>query len=135
MDLLNRVETGLLIMFLNPLNEEGTLICSYVSQPTSPRHSANLCSFANSFSIIVFIFNMTCTDSLNCYCHTSCCTCVRLDMKMTSRFLSVFLLLYKLFYIYFAFQGVNLAFALEFRKALSRLPDMERLLARVFASR
>uniref|UniRef100_A0A2N9H285 DNA mismatch repair protein n=1 Tax=Fagus sylvatica TaxID=28930 RepID=A0A2N9H285_FAGSY len=31
-------------------------------------------------------------------------------------------------------RGVNLAFALEFRKALSRLPDMERLLARVFAS-
>ncbi|XP_062143527.1 DNA mismatch repair protein MSH6 [Alnus glutinosa] len=30
-------------------------------------------------------------------------------------------------------RGANLAFALEFRKALSRLPDMERLLARVFA--
>ncbi|KAJ4727792.1 DNA mismatch repair protein [Melia azedarach] len=31
-------------------------------------------------------------------------------------------------------QGVNLPFALEFRKALPRLPDMERLLARLFAS-
>ncbi|KAL5863022.1 hypothetical protein ACOSQ3_000536 [Xanthoceras sorbifolium] len=31
-------------------------------------------------------------------------------------------------------RGVNLPFALEFRKALSRLPDMERLLARIFAS-
>ncbi|KAH7516977.1 hypothetical protein FEM48_Zijuj09G0013300 [Ziziphus jujuba var. spinosa] len=30
--------------------------------------------------------------------------------------------------------GVNLPFALEFRKALSRLPDVERLLARVFSS-
>ncbi|KAK2649644.1 hypothetical protein Ddye_017133 [Dipteronia dyeriana] len=29
-------------------------------------------------------------------------------------------------------RGVNLPFALEFRKALSRLPDMERLLARIF---
>ncbi|KAH9730730.1 DNA mismatch repair protein MSH6 [Citrus sinensis] len=31
-------------------------------------------------------------------------------------------------------EGVNQPFALEFRKALSRLPDMERLLARLFAS-
>lgn len=31
-------------------------------------------------------------------------------------------------------RGVNQPFALEFRKALSRLPDMERLLARLFAS-
>ncbi|PSR94715.1 DNA mismatch repair protein [Actinidia chinensis var. chinensis] len=31
-------------------------------------------------------------------------------------------------------KGVNLPFALEFRKDLSRLPDMERLLARIFAS-
>uniref|UniRef100_A0A2P2JZX2 DNA mismatch repair protein n=3 Tax=Rhizophora mucronata TaxID=61149 RepID=A0A2P2JZX2_RHIMU len=31
-------------------------------------------------------------------------------------------------------QGANLPMALEFRKALSRLPDMERLLARIFAS-
>ncbi|PQQ15074.1 DNA mismatch repair protein MSH6 [Prunus yedoensis var. nudiflora] len=31
-------------------------------------------------------------------------------------------------------QGVNLPYALEFRKAMSRLPDMERLLARVFSS-
>ncbi|GAV87389.1 MutS_V domain-containing protein/MutS_I domain-containing protein/MutS_II domain-containing protein/MutS_IV domain-containing protein/MutS_III domain-containing protein [Cephalotus follicularis] len=31
-------------------------------------------------------------------------------------------------------RGVNLSSALEFRKALSRLPDMERLLARIFAS-
>lgn len=54
-------------------------------------------------------------------------------MNVMSRFLAVFLLLYKQFYIYFAFQGGNLAFALEFRKALSRIPDMERLLARVFA--
>ncbi|KAF5455366.1 hypothetical protein F2P56_024955 [Juglans regia] len=30
-------------------------------------------------------------------------------------------------------RGINLACAIEFRKALSRLPDMERLLARVFA--
>jgi hypothetical protein len=56
-------------------------------------------------------------------------------MNMTARFLAVFLLLYKHFYIYFVFQGANIAFALEFRKALSRLPDMERLLARVFAIR
>ncbi|XP_038987619.1 DNA mismatch repair protein MSH6 isoform X2 [Phoenix dactylifera] len=33
-----------------------------------------------------------------------------------------------------AMKGVGLAFALEFRKELSRLPDMERLLARLFAS-
>ncbi|KAH0467039.1 hypothetical protein IEQ34_004277 [Dendrobium chrysotoxum] len=32
------------------------------------------------------------------------------------------------------FKGVSLAYALEFRKMLSRLPDMERLLARHFAS-
>lgn len=32
-----------------------------------------------------------------------------------------------------ALKGVNLPFALEFRKELSRLPDMERLLARIFA--
>ncbi|KAL6978281.1 hypothetical protein U1Q18_019950 [Sarracenia purpurea var. burkii] len=32
-------------------------------------------------------------------------------------------------------KGVNLPFALEFRKDLSKLPDVERLLARVFASR
>lgn len=31
-------------------------------------------------------------------------------------------------------RGVNQPFALEFRKGLSRLPDMERLLARLFAS-
>ncbi|XVF32881.1 hypothetical protein REPUB_Repub17cG0121200 [Reevesia pubescens] len=31
-------------------------------------------------------------------------------------------------------KGENLAYAVEFRKALSRLPDMERLLARIFAS-
>ncbi|XP_057966669.1 DNA mismatch repair protein MSH6 isoform X2 [Malania oleifera] len=31
-------------------------------------------------------------------------------------------------------RGVNLPFALEFRKELSRLPDMERLLAHLFAS-
>ncbi|KAE8662403.1 DNA mismatch repair protein MSH6 [Hibiscus syriacus] len=31
-------------------------------------------------------------------------------------------------------KGENLSHALEFRKALSRLPDMERLLARIFAS-
>ncbi|ONH94119.1 hypothetical protein PRUPE_8G271300 [Prunus persica] len=31
-------------------------------------------------------------------------------------------------------QGVNLPYALEFRKAMTRLPDMERLLARVFSS-
>ncbi|PRQ21660.1 putative DNA mismatch repair protein MutS [Rosa chinensis] len=31
-------------------------------------------------------------------------------------------------------QGINLPHALEFRKAMARLPDMERLLARVFAS-
>ncbi|GMY08845.1 DNA mismatch repair protein MSH6 isoform X2, partial [Fagus crenata] len=31
--------------------------------------------------------------------------------------------------------GVNLAFALEFRKALSKLPNIELLLAHVFASR
>ncbi|KAK6260322.1 hypothetical protein SCA6_014796 [Theobroma cacao] len=31
-------------------------------------------------------------------------------------------------------KGENLSYALEFRKALSRLPDMERLLARIFAS-
>ncbi|KAF5741530.1 DNA mismatch repair protein MSH6 [Tripterygium wilfordii] len=30
-------------------------------------------------------------------------------------------------------RGVNQAYALEFRKALSRLPDMERLLAKIFA--
>ncbi|MBA0674785.1 hypothetical protein Goari_016362, partial [Gossypium aridum] len=31
-------------------------------------------------------------------------------------------------------KGESLSYALEFRKALSRLPDMERLLARIFAS-
>ncbi|XAR61404.1 hypothetical protein NMG60_11035096 [Bertholletia excelsa] len=31
-------------------------------------------------------------------------------------------------------KGVNLSFAIEFRKDLSRLPDMERLLARIFAN-
>ncbi|KAI4349732.1 hypothetical protein L6164_010292 [Bauhinia variegata] len=31
-------------------------------------------------------------------------------------------------------RGVNLPYALEFRKALSKLPDMERLLARIFSS-
>ncbi|KAL1312736.1 hypothetical protein HN51_039337 [Arachis hypogaea] len=31
-------------------------------------------------------------------------------------------------------KGVNLPYALEFRKALSRLPDMERLLARIFST-
>ncbi|CAL5437422.1 unnamed protein product [Camellia sinensis] len=31
-------------------------------------------------------------------------------------------------------KGVNLPYALEFRKDLTRLPDMERLLARIFAS-
>ncbi|KAK9930745.1 hypothetical protein M0R45_027772 [Rubus argutus] len=31
-------------------------------------------------------------------------------------------------------RGINLPYALEFRKAMSRLPDMERLLARVFSS-
>ncbi|KAL5560992.1 hypothetical protein UlMin_030739 [Ulmus minor] len=31
-------------------------------------------------------------------------------------------------------RGVNLPFSIEYRKALSRLPDMERLLARVFSS-
>ncbi|GLT42632.1 hypothetical protein SLA2020_166220 [Shorea laevis] len=31
-------------------------------------------------------------------------------------------------------KGENLSYALEFRKALTRLPDMERLLARIFAS-
>ncbi|CAH2072047.1 unnamed protein product [Thlaspi arvense] len=31
-------------------------------------------------------------------------------------------------------RGENLAYSLEFRKALSRLPDMERLIARIFSS-
>ncbi len=33
MDLLNRVEPGLLIILLSPINWEGVLTCSYVSQP------------------------------------------------------------------------------------------------------